>query len=284
MAAPEGDPEPVATERPQHRSGRLGYADLLPIVEGGYALSHDTLLDRPAMDGRPLSADDLKLFGVQLAQDHGISASGKEAEDVLRSVARKNPVNPIREYLASLRGRDDLRLLTQEELGTAFGLAPNDHVSHELLARHLVGCVLRGLRPGYKHYTMLILQGGQGSCKTEAIKALVPRTSWVTTTTEIKETEDWKFLLKISQCWIFLLDECDKFLRGKDAATLKSVVSSTHDTFAKKGHNETSEHPRPSIMFGTTNEQELINDATGVRRWWICPLGEGCRADPRWIT
>ena len=203
---------------------------------------------------------------------------------MLRSVARKNPVNPIREYLASLRGRDDLRLLTQEELGTAFGLAPNDHVSHELLARHLVWCVLRGLRPGYKHDTMLILQGGQGSCKTEAIKALVPRTSWVTTTTEIKETEDWKFLLKISQCWIFLLDECDKFLRGKDAATLKSVVSSTHDTFAKKGHNETSEHPRPSIMFGTTNEQELINDATGVRRWWICPLGEGCRADPRWIT
>jgi hypothetical protein len=283
-AASQVDPGPVAAERQQHRRGRLGYADLLPIVEGGYDLSHDTLLDRPAMNGSPLSAEQMKLFGAQLAQDHGISASGKEAEDVLRFIARKNPINPIRNYLASLREREGLRLLTREEIGTAFGLASDDRVSHELLARHLVGCVLRGLKPGYKHDTMLILQGGQGSYKTEAIKALVPRTSWVTTTTEIKETEDWKFLLKVSQCWIFLLDECDKFLRGKDAATLKSVVGATHDTFAKKGHNETSEHPRPSIMFGTTNEQELINDATGVRRWWVCPLGEGCRANPRWIT
>ncbi len=77
IATTETGPKSVASEGRQGRRVRLGYADLLPIVEGGYDLSHDTLLDRPAMDGSPLSADELRLFGAQLAQDHGISASGK---------------------------------------------------------------------------------------------------------------------------------------------------------------------------------------------------------------
>ena len=263
---------------------RLGYVELLPIVEAGYDLTHDTLLDRPAMDGKPLSAEEIQLFAVRLAQDHAVNTSGREAADALRYVARNSPINPVREYLKSLASERDLQPLTRQEIGVAFGLDPEDHSSHELLARQLVGCVLRGLKPGYKHDTMLILQGGQGDYKTEAIKALAPRSSWVATTTEIKETEDWKFLLKVDQCWLFLIDECDKFLRGKESATLKSVVTTTHDTYAKKGHNEADEHPRPSIMFGTTNEQELFNDATGVRRWWICPLGQGCRANPKWIA
>lgn len=87
----------------------------------------------------------------------------------------------------------------------------------------------------------------------------------------------------MSQCWIYLIDECDKFLRGKDSATLKSVLTITSDTYAHKGLNEVDGHDRFSTFWGTTNERELFNDHTGVRRWWIACVGEGRRANPGWV-
>lgn len=259
-------------------------ADLQDFIRDHYKVEWDSLRRRVVVDGEIPRGETLKLFYQDLSYRYRIKAKKEEARDALEFLAHSNPYNPIARYIESLKQRsDELHLIPLCEIGRAFGFAPDDWLSHLLLARKLVQQLKRGLQPGYKADEMLILYGAQGDLKSEAIKALAPESDWLAATTEIKETDDWKFLLKVSQCWLYLIDECDKFLRGKDSATLKSVLTITSDTYAHKGLNEVDGHDRFSTFWGTTNERELFNDHTGVRRWWIACVGEGRRADPGWI-
>jgi hypothetical protein len=259
-------------------------AELQDFIRDRYNVEWDLMRRRVVVNGEIPRGETLKLFYQDLSHRYRIKAKKEEAKDALEFLAHSNPFNPIARYVESLKQRrDELRLIPLSEIGRAFGFAPDDWLSHLLLARKLVQQLKRGLAPGYKADEMLILYGAQGDLKSEAIKALAPEGDWLAAATEIKETDDWKFLLKVSQCWIYLIDECDKFLRGKDSATLKSVLTITSDTYAHKGLNEVDGHDRFSTFWGTTNERELFNDHTGVRRWWIARVGEGRRADPGWI-
>ncbi|MCP9891944.1 hypothetical protein KBY57_12905 [Cyanobium sp. Aljojuca 7D2] len=259
-------------------------AELQDFILDRYKVEWDLLRRRVVVNGEIPRGEQLKLFYQDLSCRYRIKARKEEAKDALEFLAHSNPYNPIARYIESLKQRrDELRLIPLSEIGRAFGFAPEDGLSHQLLARKLVQQLKRGLAPGYKADEMLIFYGTQGDLKSEAIKALAPEGDWLAAATEIKETDDWKFLLKISQCWIYLIDECDKFLRGKDSATLKSVLTITSDTYALKGFNEVDGHDRLSTFWGTTNERELFNDHTGVRRWWIACVGDGRRADPGWI-
>jgi len=258
--------------------------ELQDFIRGHYNVEWDQLRRRVVVDGTIPRAENLKLFYQDLSYRHRIKARKEEARDALEFLAHSNPFNPIARYVEALKQRrQELRLIPLREIGEAFGFDPEDRLSHELLARKLVQQLKRGLSPGYKADEMLILHGAQGDLKSEAIKALAPENDWLAAATEIKETDDWKFLLKVSQCWIYLIDECDKFLRGKDSATLKSILTITSDTYALKGMNEVDGHDRFSTFWGTTNERELFNDHTGVRRWWIACVGAGRRANPGWI-
>lgn len=259
-------------------------AGLQDFIRDRYKVEWDLLRRRVVVDGEIPRGETLKLFYQDLSCRYRIKAKKEEAKDALEFLAHSNPYNPIARYVESLKmRRDELRLIPLSEMGRAFGFAPDDWLSHQLLARKLVQQLKRGLAPGYKADEMFILYGAQGDLKSEAIKALAPESGWLSAATEIKETDGWAFLLKVSQCWIYLIDECDKFLRGKDSATLKSVLTITSDTYALKGVNEVDGHDRFSTFWGTTNERELFNDHTGVRRWWIACVGEGRRADPGWI-
>lgn len=259
-------------------------AELQDFVRDHYRVEWDLLRRRVVVNGEIPRGEELKLFYQDLSCRYRVKARKEEAKDVLEFLAHSNPYNPIARYIELLKQRrNELRLIPLSEIGRAFGFDPDDWLSHLLLARKLVQQLKRGLAPGYKADEMLILYGAQGDLKSEAIKSLAPEGDWLAAATEIKETDDWKFLLKVSQCWIYLIDECDKFLRGKDSATLKSVLTITSDTYALKGLNEVDGHDRFSTFWGTTNERELFSDHTGVRRWWIACVGEGRRADPGWI-
>lgn len=268
--------------RPQLLSG----ADLLLFVEGNYEIEWDELLQRPVVNGVTPKGEDQKLFYLDISNRFpGIKAKKDEARDALRYIAKQHPFNPVARYIEGLKEKasgGELQLLSLQEIaGRGFGL--DDWLSQELLARKLVQQLKRGICPGYKADEMAIIQGGQGGYKTEAIQALCPEPAWCVTTSDVKDTEGWAFLLKLSQSWFYLLDECDKFLRGKDSSTLKSVITNRQDSYALKNLNDVDSFARPSTFWGTTNETELFNDHTGVRRWWLLKQGEGRRANPAWI-
>lgn len=284
-------PDAIAQQQGEEEEGGgkvelLAGAALLRFINDNYRIEWNALKQRSVVNGVLPRGEDKKLFYLDISNRFpSVRVKKEEAQDSLDYLAKQNPFNPIERYIDELKekaDRGEIQLLKLADIaGKGFGF--DDWLSQLLLAHKLVQHLKRGLQPGYKADEMGIIQGRQGGYKTEAIKALSPDPSWCVTASEVKDTDEWKFLLKISQSWFYLLDECDKFLRGRDSSTLKSIITNSQDSYAKKGLNDVDDHPRPSTFWGTTNETELFNDHTGVRRWWLMQQAEGLRANPGWI-
>jgi hypothetical protein len=282
-------PDAIAQQQGEEEEGKvelLTGAALLRFIDDNYTIEWNELKQRSVVNGVLPRGEDKKLFYLDISNRFpSVRVKKEEAQDSLDYLARQNPFNPIERYIDGLKekaDRGEIQLLKLADIaGKGFGF--DDWLSQLLLAHKLVQHLKRGLQPGYKADEMGIIQGRQGGYKTEAIKALSPDPSWCITSSEVKDTDEWKFLLKISQGWFFLLDECDRFLRNQHYAILKAITSNSQDSYAKKGLNDVDDHPRPSTLWGTTNETELFNDHTGVRRWWLMQQAEGLRANPGWI-
>ena len=225
---------------------------------------------------------DIDLADSWLAHEYGLEVAKIAAKDSLIFLAKKNSYNPMEEYLEGLReNKANLKLLSIIEISAAFGIGRDDTLSQEMLTRHLIGVCKRGLEPGYKHDQILVLLGPQGCSKGQSIAALAPKKEWADSATKVpKSLEDRDFLAKINGCIIFEFDEIDKITIGKDAAEIKGFITRTTDKYVEKYETPTTSHPRRSILFGTSNQDELLNDHTGDRRFWIVPCGQ---CNPQWI-
>ena len=137
---------------------RLSKFELQEFIQSKYQVRFNQLTQLIELDGNPMAGIDLA--DQFLANLEGLEVQKQTAKDAFEYVGRSNQYNPIREYLEGLRDRDDLRLIGMEEIAAVFGISPNDQLSRELLSRHLVGHVVRGLDPeNAQHQQMLILYG-----------------------------------------------------------------------------------------------------------------------------
>ncbi|MBE9172559.1 bifunctional DNA primase/polymerase [Cyanobium sp. LEGE 06143] len=272
QVAPQGEePKPPKTKR-----------EIQLFLSELHTFEHDELLDLPVIDGSHVSAGFIPTYDQYLADRYRLEVHPRTAEGVLRYLCSRSPFNPIERYLQTVAARTETRLLTIQEIGKAFGIDAGDEVSLDALARHLVGAVKRGLQPGYKHDAVLILSGGQGFGKSEAIAALAPQRGWVDSDSSVPIFEGWPFLIRLAHCWHFVFDECDRMLRGKHSSEIKGMITRRFDQWARKNEKEKTEHPRRCVLWGTTNEEHgILNDPTGVRRFWIALVRHRC--DPGWI-
>jgi putative DNA primase/helicase len=129
----------------------------------------------------------------------------------------------------------------------------------------LVGAVSRIRNPGCQFDYMMILHGDQGVFKTTLCKILaLDKREWFT---ELR-TLDPKASAEIIQgVWIVEMCELDA-LNRHDINVLKAFVTITADRYRPAyGHNPVVQ-PRSCIVIGTTNEEEVLKDASGGRRFW----------------
>jgi hypothetical protein len=74
--------------------------------------------------------------------------------------------------------------------------------------------------------------------------------------------------------WIHELGEIDDMTSKKSAEAIKAFVSSSTDKFRASYGKVVQNHKRRCIFVGTTNKEEVLNDPTGSRRFWIIPVGK----------
>jgi predicted P-loop ATPase len=256
-------------------------AELQRFIQSNYRVEFNELTRDCELDGSPMGSL-LHLADSFLAQQHGIEVTKQSASDSFEFVARSNPYNPVRRYLLGLRDRIDLKLISMDSLGKAFGIQPADTVSHRLLASHLAGTVNRGLEPGCKHDQLLVLAGLQGTGKSSAIEALAG-SGWYDSATRIADLEGKDTLAKINSAWLFEIDECEHTLQKNTASEFKGFITRRNDNYVEKYEKQATSHPRRPALFGTTNHTEFLNDNTGNRRVWIIPT-EDRLLNPDWIA
>lgn len=205
-----------------------------------------------------------------LSQLHGVEARKEQASDVLTYLGRDNAYNPIADYLKHVAGDESLEPISSRELASLFGIDPSDTLSIELLWRSLGGTALRGLTPGCKFDQCPILHGEQGLGKSEALKALAGP-DWYDVLGDQKDLalDSWAVSAKMNRCWMLELGEVGRLTRGKHADEFKVWLSTSNSRYAEKGEKNATDHPKRAVPWGTTNDEQLLNDPTGTRRFWI---------------
>lgn len=276
----EDHQQQVAAKSGDDTKTRLNKAELQAFVADTFQVEWNELTRDVELGGHPMGTN-LHLADSFLAHTHGIEASKQAAADSFEFVARSNPYNPVRRYLQNLRHRSDLRLISMPELAAAFAIEPHDHLSQQLLARHLAAAVQRGMTPGSKHDQILVLCGGQGTGKSQSIAALAG--SWYDSATRVEDLEHRDFLARLNSAWLFEFDECEHTLQKRTAAEFKGFLSRSRDRYVEKFEKAAQDHPRRSVAFGTTNQREFLNDHTGNRRAWVIEVGNRL-LNPDWIA
>ena len=214
------------------------------------------------------AAMDPTLADVFLADKWKINAPSKRAEHCLKAVALENAFNPVQEYLESLRHRD-LPEVTNEQLADCFGFDVEDNLSIDLMRLHLRACASRGINPGDKMDSLLIIQGEQGNRKSTSIETLSPDFSWYDETTRMSfDSKD--SLSSLNSAFIYEFSEIEKILTTFDVAQFKSWITRKVDKYVEKYESISKDHPRRCCLFGTTNASTFLMDPTGARRFLIC--------------
>ena len=150
-----------------------------------------------------------------------------------------------------------------------FKLPDNPYVS-EVLRLLLCGMVARALDPGCKFDYCIILRGPQGIGKTLFFEKL-GRERYVMLYS--RTTQDKDILGAVATGWIVSIEEL--FDTRASLRELKSMISSTVDTWRKPYGREMSSHPKRCVMVGTTDAQaDFLDDMAGYRRFLIIECGK----------
>ena len=194
--------------------------------------------------------------------------------DVLNLVARRQQSSPVRDFLEGLKWDGVTRASTW--LHHAFGIERS--TIHDAFARRfLISAVARGLDPGCKVDTVLMLIGPQGVGKSTVFKMLAGD-EWFSDTELRVGSRD--ALMQLAKAWIYEVAELASFV-GVREQRIKGFISSAWDTYRQPYGQTTLKLPRQTVFVATTNEDAPLNDPTGNRRIW--PVAVSDKLDRQWL-
>jgi predicted P-loop ATPase len=226
-----------------------------------------------------LMTKEIELDGVAQISEHiyldlmraGIDASKEFVSDVFYYLATSNKYHPVQDYLQMCKlkhGSDTLKLLdkpSERYIGT------EKPIYDVFVRKTLIGAVARAFKYGCKVDTSLILQGKQGKRKSTFFKTLAGE--WFDDSLS-NNTSDKDEKLKLHSTWIMEWAELETIFSRKDVSSVKAFLSSSVDKFRAPFTQNSQSYPRHSIICGTTNSDDFLQDSTGTRRFWVVPIPE----------
>lgn len=206
-----------------------------------------------------------------------------EVKHRILRVARANDFDPLAEYLNGLKwdGTDRLTDFLIRYVGARRVNAKGSDITEYLRwigRRFLISMVARGLAPGSKVDTVLVIEGKQGKLKSQFFEALGGE--FYSSDELVLGDKDSKMMA--ARFWLCELAECAS-LRKTETNSQKAFLSRRVDNYRPPYGENLIESPRRCVFCGSTNDEFWLNDKTGNRRWWPVYAEkidlEGFRAD-----
>lgn len=203
-----------------------------------------------------------------LLQVAGIRVSRPDTRHAIELHAGQYARNPLGEALKALRwdgvARVDTALQRYWGCESTAAVRASSRVS-------MLSLVARGLEPGTKVDTCLVLVGQQGAGKSTSLRALALRDEWFGDSDLPLGDKDARQLLRGK--WIWELQELAS-LHKREAEQVKAFISQTYDTFRAAYKENVEDVPRTCVLFGTANRVDILQDPTGNRRFLPVVTGE----------
>jgi hypothetical protein len=263
---PPDDPNAWQGELARTKEGNVknSYGNVVLILRSTWRerLTYDEMQEQPFLDGKALRDPDIGIVRERLEREWGIAPSKDNAAEAIRQVACEKTFHPIRRYLKELKW-DATERFAQVAV-EVLGIVPSS-LNLRILKSWFVSAVARAIRPGCKVDTGLVLVGPQGFFKSTFFAVLGG--AWFADTSMDIASRDG--LLQLASAWIYEWPEIETVTTRRHASEVKAFMSVRVDSFRPPFGRGVIQHPRSTVIVGTTNETQFLNDPTGSRRFWI---------------
>lgn len=267
--ASQADPAPweEALIRDTHGRPKKTFGNVCAILRnGGARLSYDEMRMTPMLDDRPMLSVDMSRMREHLEQRYRIDFGGDLVREAVLTVSDETRVHPVREYLEGLAWDGEARIarVPAEVLGLAV-----DGLTASMLRRWFISAVARIMQPGCQVDTVLVLVGKQGARKSTFFRELAG--AWFGESKMDISNKD--AVMQLYAAWIYEWPEVDSVTLGRDSSEIKGFLTQRTDTIRKPYAPGVSQGLRHTVIVGTTNQEEYLDDETGARRFWTLSVG-----------
>lgn len=179
-----------------------------------------------------------------------------------QSVLELRKRNPIKEKIESIEwdGVDRIDNFLKEFLNPTEA----DELSAETSRLIFAGGINRLYAPGCKFDYEPIIIGGQGIGKSTFVRLLNPLEEYYQEVTSVDEKLGAESLQGGFVCE---MPELSALKKTKDCEVMKAFITRASDNYRRPYEKHKTCMPRRTIIIGTTNLREFLNDATGGRRF-----------------
>lgn len=203
-----------------------------------------------------------------IEERYGLVPQKAVLQDATLQVAHENEFHPVQDYLNSLEWDGEARLKDLMVMGLG-GYGEDPEFLAEAGTKMCISAAARVMSPkiatggeGVKVDEMVVLVGKQGAGKSKGLRALA--CGWFADTHIDIGTKDG--LQALAGKWFYEIAELDSF-RKAEASRIKAFISSQVDHYRPPYAHHPIDRPRQTILVGSTNEEEFLNDPTGSRRF-----------------
>ncbi len=204
-------------------------------------------------------------FANLLEERWGMETSEEKVSKQLIRVAMKwGSYDPVNDYLDGLVWDGKERIDTW--LSVYCKVEDSDY-TRKVGARWLISGAARGLKPGCKVDTVLILKGEQGRRKSMVFDILGGE--WFSDSQLDLANKDSR--ISAASTWIIELPELAA-LGQRDLESNKAFLSARRDKVRPPYGRADIRYERHCIFGATTNAEEFLFDETGNRRFWVAKV------------
>jgi predicted P-loop ATPase len=246
----------------------LERADLVDCTVRYDSFKGDVMIT-DAGDWRPLEDADYFELRLRLEQ-RGFKTVGKELlRDAIWWLADRNTFDTARAWLDGLTWDGTPRI--ERFFPNCFGVADSAY-ARAVGAYVWTAHAGRVLDPGCFAAMVPVLVGRQGAGKSRGVKAIAPSpASEFYAEFSFGEKKDDRSR-KMRGCLVGELAELQG-LRTRELEEIKAWISQTHENWIPKYKEMTTRFPRRLLLWGTSNDNEILADPTGERRWLPIAVG-----------
>ncbi len=215
-----------------------------------------------------LGADDRRLQH-HLGKKYNIK-SAETIKNALTEVVHQNTFHPIKSYLDEQHWDGIARLDTLfiDYLG-----AENTAYVRAVTRKMFVAAIKRIYEAGCKFDYMLVLVGPQGAGKS-SILAKMGR-QWFSDS--LKTFDSKEAGEHLQGAWIIEIGELAA-MKKAEVDEIKQFLSKESDRYRVAYDRMVTDFPRKCVFFGTTNNNNFLQDTTGNRRFWPVTVDPNRRA------
>ena len=204
--------------------------------------------------------DNLKLC-MKMQREYGIMRMSDDmVYKTIRVIANQNQRNEPRDWMDSLEWDKQPRI--ERFFIDYLGADESDYVM-AASRNWWISLAARIYWPGCQMDNMVILKGPQGKFKSTALRIIGG--PWYASSGGSIFSKDFYQILQGKL--IIEIGELDSFARS-EVNTIKRVVADPNDRYRAPYERVPEDHPRQCVFVGTTNEDLVLKDHTGGRRFW----------------